>query len=153
MTIIYKTGNLFDSGAECLVCTTNVVGVMGKGIALQFKQRYPEYFQLYKKACAEGGMAVGLPIFTKNKATKDQLICSLPTKLHWQNPSQVEWIEKGLRHLANSSTAMKLKIVALTIPGTGNGGLQQSTVIPLMEKYLQPIACEFWVYGRVSPAV
>ncbi len=149
MTIVYKTGDLFKDDAVCKVCTVNCVGVMGKGIALEYKKRYPEMFLAYQKACREGGYAPGKPIFIRNASTRGELICNLPTKQHWMNPSKLEWVEDGLRHLANMSTALKLTSVAMTIPGTGNGGLSQKDVIPLMEKYLQPVACEFRVYGKV----
>lgn len=147
MTIVYESGNLFDKQADCIVCTVNCVGVMGKGVALQFKQRYPRMFDVYWKACREGIYHPGKPIFMKNSATDNQLICNLPTKLHWRDPSRVEWIDEGLRHLAGCSTTLKLTSVRMSKPGCGNGGLNwDKDVKHLAEKHLGPVACMFYIY-------
>jgi len=147
MTIVYKTGDLFKDDAVAKVCTVNCVGVMGKGIALQFKKRYPLMFTQYQKACREGAYAPGKPIFIRNASTLGELICNLPTKQHWMNPSKLEWVEEGLRHLANMSVALKLETVAMTKPGCGNGGLNwEKDVKALAEKHLGPVSCEFRIY-------
>ena len=145
--IEYVTGDLFKSGADCIVNTVNSVGIMGKGIALQFKHHYPEYFLAYKEACRNGLVKPGVPTFKKDSATRGQMICSFPTKLHWRNPSQVEWIESGLRILAEAAVSMNLNIVGMSRPGCGNGGLDWNTQVKhLAEKYLEPGTCKFLIY-------
>lgn len=146
--IEYVAGDLFKSGATCVVNFVNTVGVMGAGLALQFKQKYPDYFEAYKKACREGLYHPGVPMFQKDSTTNDQLICSFPTKLHWKDLSRVEWIETGLRHLGNLSNTMKLDTVAMGRPGCGLGGLDWDTQVKhLAEQYLGPVPCRFMIYG------
>ena len=94
--------NLFNSNAEALINAVNCVGVMGKGIALQFKQNFPaEYFKAYKIACQNGELIIGkVQIFElKNANTNPRFIINFPTKKHWREPSKIEYIESGLRSL------------------------------------------------------
>jgi O-acetyl-ADP-ribose deacetylase (regulator of RNase III) len=84
--ITYTTGNLFDNNATALLNTVNTVGVMGKGIAFQFKQAFPHNFKIYKKACRDGKFAIGqlLTIWDSNLLYGERLIINLPTKTHWR---------------------------------------------------------------------
>ncbi len=86
--ISYLTTNLFDSPAQTLVNTVNTVGVMGKGIALAFKQRYPEMYRQYRELCQAGELEVG-KLFVYQAG--DKIIVNFPTKKHWRSPSRIEY--------------------------------------------------------------
>lgn len=131
------SGNLFNSNAEALVNAVNCVGVMGKGIALQFKQKFPaEYFKAYKIACQNGELAIGkVQIFElKNTNTNPNFIINFPTKNHWREPSKIEYIESGLRSLVEAIEQYKIKSIAMPALGCGLGGLDYKKVKPLIEK-------------------
>lgn len=134
-----KDGDLFDSGADILVNTVNCVGVMGKGIALEFKRRFPEYYADYRKACNEGLVKPGVCRLWIYKP----IIISFPTKDHWRNPSKIEWIESGLKSLIQRIATVQdnpflkdAKVVAIPALGCANGGLDWVEVKPLIEKEL-----------------
>ncbi|MBI1879338.1 MAG: macro domain-containing protein [Chloroflexi bacterium] len=91
--LTYLTTSLFDSPAQTLVNTVNTVGVMGKGIALVFKQRYPEMYRQYRELCLAGQLDIGkLYVYRM----LNQVIVNFPTKKHWRNPAQIKYIEAGL---------------------------------------------------------
>lgn len=129
------TGDLLDAQTEALVNTVNCVGVMGKGIALQFKRRYPQVFKAYKKACDSGDVRVGkmLPIQT-GEMVGPQWVINFPTKQHWRSPSRLEWIEDGLSDLRRVIDELGIKSIAIPPLGAGNGGLDWSCVEPLIRE-------------------
>jgi len=130
--IEFKTGNLFEADVEALVNTVNTVGVMGKGIALQFSRQYPEIVPVYKAACKDGSLVVGqvqtirLPLLDDLHGPK--YIINFPTKMHWRGDSKIEYIETGLRSLR--SEIQKYGITSIAVPplGCGLGGLKWSDV-------------------------
>lgn len=125
----FTTGNLLDAKAEALVNTVNTVGVMGKGIALMFKEKFPENFRLYQEACAEGRVKVGRIMATESSDMYGpRWIINFPTKQHWRQPSELQWIRSGLRDLRAFIEDRKLKSIALPPLGAGNGGLEWSVV-------------------------
>ncbi len=130
-------GNLFDATTQCKVNTVNIVGVMGKGIALQFKGLYPDMFKSYKKCCNKGLFQIGVPQLWE-EAPNDWVL-NFPTKLHWRNPSKIEYLEEGLQYFVD--TYKDLGITSITFPqlGCGNGGLDWKVVQPLMEEYLNQV--------------
>lgn len=132
--IQFKQGNLLEEKAEALVNTVNCVGVMGKGIALQFKQAYPENFRQYEKACRAKEVQPGY-MFTVATGSifNPRFIINFPTKRHWRGKSQLEDIKIGL--VALVAEVQKLGITSIAIPplGCGNGGLSWSEVKPLIE--------------------
>jgi O-acetyl-ADP-ribose deacetylase (regulator of RNase III) len=133
MTIEFVKGDLFESGCEALVNPVNCRGVMGKGIALQFKERFPAYFKEYHLACRDNQLWPGLVCFHYNKAkTNPQVIISFPTKDHWKNKSELRFIKKGLDNLAVHVAGCKIKSVAVPALGCGEGGLSFKEVKPLM---------------------
>ena len=94
--VSYMKGDLFECGADCLVNAVNCEGVMGKGLALQFKTRFPENYKSYVKACKSGGLKIGkIHFFTENKIT----VVNLPTKDKWRQASKIEYIEEGMQCL------------------------------------------------------
>lgn len=135
--IRYTTGNMLDAQAEAVVNTVNTFGVMGKGIALQFKEAYPENYDAYKDACDAKAVVVGKMFVTENRAlTGPRWIINFPTKQHWRHPSKMEFITTGLQDLRRVLAEKQIKSVALPPLGCGNGGLNWSDVQPEIERAL-----------------
>lgn len=128
-----KSGSIFDSGAQVLVNPVNAVGVMGKGLALEFKRRYPENFKNYRARCANNNLAAGGVFIFRDSG---QLILNAATKFHWRSRSEISDIESCLRNIAKFAAHPKLTSLAIPALGCGLGGLQWSDVRPLIEKYL-----------------
>lgn len=132
--IEFKQGNLLEENAESLVNTVNCVGVMGKGIALQFKQAYPENFRQYEKACRAGEVQPGR-MFTVATGSlfNPRYVINFPTKRHWKGKSKIEDIKSGL--VALVAEVQQLGITSIAIPplGCGNGGLDWAEVKPVIK--------------------
>ena len=147
--IKYVEGNLFESKSEALINTVNTVGIMGKGIALQFKKLYPNNYKEYKDKCDSGQFNVGQLIVTEdqNIATGNKIIINFPTKTHWRKPSEYEYIEKGLDTLIHTIKHHNIKSIAIPPLGSGNGGLKWSKVKTILEFKLSQIDdCDFYIY-------
>lgn len=128
-------GDLFTTECDWIVNTVNCVGVMGKGIALEFKKRYPLMFNAYKDICSKGLLSPGkLWIWDKEEGKK--ILC-FPTKNHWRYPSRIEWIEQGLNKFLNNYERLGIKSIAFPLLGCTNGGLQESQILPMMHSYLR----------------
>jgi O-acetyl-ADP-ribose deacetylase (regulator of RNase III) len=127
--IEYTKGNLLEANAEALVNTVNCVGVMGKGIALQFKQAFPENFTQYQKACNAELLKPGkmLTYFTGSLFGLKYII-NFPTKRHWKGKSQLEDIDLGLKSLVEEVRQLEIKSIAIPPLGCGNGGLNWNDV-------------------------
>src|SRR5438270_7627373 len=123
-------GDLFESQAQTLVNTVNGVGVMGKGVAEQFKKRYPEMFEDYKRRVDAKSVQLGKP-YCYRDSTNQQII-NFPTKDHWRSPSRLRDIESGLDYLALHAQEWGVKSLALPPLGCGNGGLEWPEVGPLI---------------------
>ena len=147
MALHFVTGNLLDDKSSALVNTVNYVGVMGKGIALQFKRRFPKYFQYYKALCNEGMIRTGrIDLYSDTESGKT--LVSFPTKNHWSNPSVLAWIDSGLISLATAITTLKIKSIAIPMLGCSNGQLNWTDVRELIVKHLEDIPdCDIYVYG------
>jgi O-acetyl-ADP-ribose deacetylase (regulator of RNase III) len=133
--IEHKEGNLFVADVEALVNTVNCVGVMGKGIALQFKQAFPENFREYSAACRAGKVQIGKMLTVEvNNLTNPKYIINFPTKRNWKGKSKLEDIQAGLADLLDE--VLRLHITSIAVPplGCGNGGLEWTTVRPLIEQ-------------------
>lgn len=131
-------GNLLDAPAEALVNTVNTVGVMGKGIALQFKQAYPENFEAYKRACDQGELEPGrVLVFDRGSLglgnVQPRYIVNVPTKRHWRGKSKLEYISAGLEALREEVIRLGIRSIAIPPLGCGNGGLDWNEVRPLIE--------------------
>lgn len=130
-------GNLLDSGADALVNTVNTVGVMGKGIALQFKDAFPNNFKAYSKACKDKWLVPGkLLVFHEIVKEGKKIIINFPTKTEWFQKSKYEYIESGLIELVSVIKKENIKSIAIPPLGCGNGGLKWDKVKELMKKYL-----------------
>ena len=141
--IHYVSGNIFDSPAQTLVNPVNTVGVMGKGLALEFKKRYPRMFEEYKKQCRDGWLYVGDLMFWR---AKNHFILNFPTKKHWKDPSSLIYIEAGLLSSANKYESYGISSIAFPKLGCGNGGLDWKVVKPVMERYLQELPIDAYIY-------
>jgi len=133
-----KNGNLLKDDAEALVNTVNTKGVMGKGIALQFKQAYPAMYKLYEKDAKSGEITIGKIHVYDNGALADgpRWILNFPTKNHWRSKSKITDIEAGLQDLAEKVKTLNIKSIAMPPLGCGLGGLRWEDVLPLIEKHL-----------------
>lgn len=133
--ITQATGNLLEAPAEALVNTVNTVGVMGKGVALQFKRAFPENFAAYEKACKAGEVQPGrMFIFKTHALCGPRYIINFPTKRHWRGPSRMEDIEAGLRALVTEVRRLGIRSIAMPPLGCGNGGLDWTEVRPRIEQ-------------------
>ena len=142
--ITYIIGNLFESPAHVLVNTVNTVGVMGKGIAKDFKAIYPEMFREYQRLCEEKKLTVGTLWLYK---TPNKWILNFPTKTTWRLPSKLEYIESGLKAFVKGYAKHGITSIAFPPLGCGNGELNwESQVRPLMEKYLNKLPIDIFIY-------
>jgi O-acetyl-ADP-ribose deacetylase (regulator of RNase III) len=135
--IRYLQGNLLEAGTEALVNTVNTVGVMGKGIALMFKEAYPDNFRRYAAACKAGEVEVGRMFVTERDALMGpRWIVNFPTKQHWRGKSRMAWIEAGLEDLARFIRKHGVCSIAIPPLGSGNGGLAWDKVRAAIESCL-----------------
>src|SRR5580693_1951099 len=112
--IEYTEGNILDAKVEALVNTVNTVGVMGKGIALMFKEAFPDNFRSYEDACNRKELRVGRMFVTERRAFEGpRWIINFPTKKHWRQPSKMEWIVEGLHDLRRVIQQHKIQSIAL----------------------------------------
>lgn len=141
--IEYIEGNIFDSPAQVIVNTVNTVGVMGKGIALSYKKRYPEMFEVYRRACEKHQLLIGKLMLYY---APDHWILMFPTKEHWRNPSKIEYLEAGLSKFVNTYAEKGITSIAFPRLGCGNGELSWNAVKPIMEKYLKRLPITVYIY-------
>jgi len=137
-----------DSSAEAFVNTVNTVGVMGKGIALQFKIEFPQNYAVYRDACLKHNLQIGqlLTVADSSLLLGNRLIINFPTKTHWRLPSEYRYVEKGLQALDELITKKEIKSVALPALGCGNGGLDWLLVKEMICRYLEPLDIVIEVY-------
>lgn len=143
----FVKGNLFDANAEAIVNTVNTVGVMGKGVALQFKQRFPDNFRLYQNACKRGEVETGRMFITAtNSLLHPKWIINFPTKSHWMNKSSYQFIADGLDDLKKQIIALEITSIALPPLGAGQGGLDWLTVKQLIVEKLADLNTHILVF-------
>lgn len=145
-------GNIFNSRLDVIVNTVNCVGVMGKGIALVFKLRYPKMFDLYKEYCLSHLIGIGKLWLYKGEEGVPWVL-NFPTKFHWKYPSKMEYIEKGLQKFVETYKEKKITSIAFPLLGTNNGGLDKEEVLSLMCTYLRKcdIPIEIYEYDASAP--
>lgn len=135
--ITFRQGNLLEAPAEALVNTVNTVGVMGKGIALMFKEAFPENYRAYEEACKRKEVRIGRMFVVENAALRGpRWLINFPTKKHWRQPSKLEWIREGLEDLRRVVEEKSIKSIALPPLGCGNGGLNWIDVRAEIERSL-----------------
>lgn len=147
MMINFVQGNLFHADVEALVNTVNCVGVMGRGIALQFKKAFPENFQAYKKACDLQQVVPGkMFIFETGSPFNPRLIINFPTKRHWRSASKIEDIDAGLDALITEIRTRKIRSIAIPPLGAGLGGLEWPIVKNKIIEKLSPISEDISIF-------
>lgn len=155
MALHFVKGNLLNADTDALVNTVNTVGVMGKGIALQFKQAFPENYKEYKKACDKGIVIPGkMFIFENHSLSNPKYIINFPTKRHWKSKSKLQDIEDGLKSFKEDLNHLNINSVSVPPLGCGNGGLSWDVVKPLIVSYLQDVNLDIFIYepsGAPSP--
>lgn len=133
----FTQGNLLDADVEAVVNTVNTVGVMGKGIALMFKERFPANYQAYAAACKTGDVEIGtMFVSPSNELSGPRWIINFPTKKHWRQPTRLEWVRDGLDALKDVIQEKHIRSIAIPPLGCGNGGLNWAEVRPLIESAL-----------------
>ena len=139
--ISFTKGDLLASGAYALVNTVNTVGVMGKGIALRFRETFPHNFELYAQACRNHELAPGklLVVEDSHPQLGNHLIINFPTKTHWRKPSQYQYIDSGLQELVKVITDKAITSIAIPPLGCGNGGLDWKLVKPMIVSALSSL--------------
>lgn len=141
MAIRFVTGDLLRADAEALVNAVNTDGVMGKGIALQFKRAYPSMFKAYAIACKDGLVKIGkVHVFELATTGRPRCIINFPTKLHWRSKSRLADIAAGLDDLAVELASRDIRSVAIPPLGCGLGGLQWTDVLPLIQSALTRVS-------------
>jgi len=143
--MIIKIGNIFESKAKTLVNTVNCVGVMGKGIALEFKKRFPAMFEEYTQLCSQNEVLPGKPYYYSD--LNGTSIINFPTKDHWRSPSKFSYIVDGLDWFRENYEYYKITSVAFPPLGCGNGGLPWTSVGPLMYDKLADLPIEVEIYA------
>ncbi len=153
--IEFVHGNLFDADVEAIVNAVNCVGVMGKGIALEFKKRFPDNFIAYKAACDAGQLQLGR-VFTYDNGTsaKPRYIVNFPTKNHWRDASHLHDIRSGLESLVAEVNRLKIGSIAIPALGCGLGGLDWQTVRKELEVGLSDYkTCRIIVFEPIESSL
>jgi O-acetyl-ADP-ribose deacetylase (regulator of RNase III) len=146
--IKFLPGNILESKADALVNTVNTVGVMGKGVALQFKKEFPHNYTIYREACLKHELKIGqlLIVADSSLLLGERLIINFPTKTLWRLPSEYIYIEKGLQALVKLIAETEIESIALPALGCGNGGLDWLRVKEMICQYLGPLSAIIEVY-------
>ena len=143
-----KKGNIFTTNCQTIVNTVNCVGVMGAGIAFEFKLRYPDMYEQYVKLCKNGSIQIGrLWIY---KVNDNQWILNFPTKKDWKNPTKIEFLEKGLKKFTETYKEKGIKSIAFPLLGASHGGISEEKSLEIMKRYLSNcnIPIEIWFYEK-----
>ena len=146
--LIYRRTSLLESDAQTVVNTVNCVGVMGKGLALAFKQREPDMFRAYKRICEAKKLEPGKLWLWHGT---ENWVLNFPTKVHWKNPSRLEWIDLGLQKFVQDYEKRGIREISFPRLGCGNGGLEWDDVRPVMERHLKPLPIPVYIHDYVAP--
>jgi O-acetyl-ADP-ribose deacetylase (regulator of RNase III) len=142
--ILYVKGNLFYSPAQVLVNTVNTTGVMGRGVAQEFKRLFPDMFQQYRDLCERDQFRIGQLWLYRSP---QKWVLNFPTKQHWRAPSRIEYIEAGLEKFVQVYSEWGIHSIAFPTLGCGNGQLDfADQVRPLMEEYLKSLPIDVFIY-------
>ncbi len=145
--VTFATGNLLEADVDALVNTVNTKGVMGKGVALQFKRAFPENYKAYRVACAAGRVQLGrMFVYATGRLERPRYIINFPTKDHWRSRSRLADIESGLEDLRRVLAELEVESVALPPLGCGLGGLRWSDVRPRIEQALADLPVRVLVF-------
>lgn len=151
-----KKGNIFTTQCQTIVNTINCVGVMGAGIAFEFKLRTPEMFETYKKHCKNKSISIGklwlYKLSDNTKTTGYSQILNFPTKHHWKYPSKLDYLEQGLENFVNTYQKRGITSIAFPLLGADKGGIPAEQSQQLMQHYLQKcqIPVEIWQFDPTA---
>ena len=143
-TMTSITGNIFESECRALVNPVNCVGVMGAGLARQFRTQYPLMYRQYQADCRSGTVRIGH--VTLYHATDGRTIINFPTKVHWRTPSLLDHIEKGLKHLREALSVNGIESIAVPALGSGLGQLDWTAVRPMITRHLDLPGLQVEIY-------
>lgn len=147
----FVEGDFFNYEADIRINTVNCVGVMGAGVALLFKNKFPEMFKDYSNACSKGIVKVGEPhVWFENDMFSKLTIINFPTKIHWKNPSKYEYLEKGLVWLKKYLSDKENSTITIPALGCGHGGLDWAIVKDMITKYLGNLKANIYVFSPAS---
>jgi O-acetyl-ADP-ribose deacetylase (regulator of RNase III) len=144
MSLEFVDGDIFEAPTQTIVNTVNTKGVMGKGLALAFKKRYPKMFKDYRERCLRGEVHVGEPYLY---ASGRRWIVNFPTKDDWRKPSKLAWIRAGLEYFAQHYVEWGVESIAFPQLGTLNGRLKWDDVRGIMQEILGPLGIRVCVYS------
>ena len=147
-----SNNDIFQSGCEVICNPVNCVGAMGKGLALQFKQKFPEMYIEYRRDCMKqtGSYRRYKPGCCNIYTTKNgQVIANIATKNHWKDKAQLEWVQAGIRELHEIMTALNYKSVAIPRLGCGLGGLNWNKVKPVILEETKNAKYSIWLDGEI----
>ncbi|MFP3591338.1 macro domain-containing protein [Chryseobacterium sp. SIMBA_038] len=145
---IIESGNIFESNAQTLVNTVNCIGVMGKGLALEYKKRYPSMFLEYQRMCSRGLLNIGKLWIYK---MPNKWILNFPTKYDWRQPSNEMYLEKGLEKFMTTYRDRGIMSIAFPLLGSSNGGLAPEVSLKIMQEYLQHCTIPISIYLSYKP--
>jgi len=148
MSITIRQGNIFKSKCEALVNPVNTAGIMGKGLALEFKKEFPHNFHTYRNECDTGIIGIG-KLITETATSKNygkKIIVNFPTKIHWSRDSKIEYIDEGLGALKVLMQKSSIESIAIPMLGCGNGGLNKSDVLYLIVDKLVGVKKKIEIY-------
>lgn len=145
---IIEYGDIFESKAQTLVNTVNCVGVMGKGLALRFKENYPEMFSAYADICQKGLLDIGKLWLYK---TDVRWILNFPTKYDWRLPSKETYLEQGLQKFVDTYEQREISSIAFPLLGASNGSLDPDISLSIMTRYLQHLKIPVTIYLNYRP--
>ena len=140
------TSNLLIAPADVLVNPVNCVGVMGAGLALQFKEVYPDMFRSYQRACREGDLVPGRMHVWQTGEFRPAYVINFPTKKHWRDKSELIWIEQGLLSLTKVLASLPVQSVAIPALGCGLGGLDYEDVRACVYRIFSDSPVEIWLF-------
>ena len=139
-------GNLFASKCQTLVNTVNCKGVMGKGIALEFRLRNPAMYERYRRYCLDGQLTIGKLWLYKPPSEEQHWVLNFPTKDHWKYPSKLQYLRAGLEKFVATHRDRGIKSIAFPTLGSHNGGIPEQDSIELMREYLEGVDIDVEIY-------
>lgn len=149
MSLKIITGNIFTSKCQTIVNTINCVGVMGAGIALEYRLRYPQMYEKYIELCDDNKIDIGLLWIYKSP---QRWILNFPTKKHWKYPSKKEYLYEGLEKFVSTYKEKGIKSIAFPLLGADKGGLAQEESLSIIRKYLEPLDIDIEIYRYSATA-
>ena len=146
--ITYVNGNILEFNGEAIINTVNCCGVMGAGLALQVKKKWPECFKAYQTAFNNKQLSVGKMFVWHNIKAPPKYIINFPTKNYWGHKSKIEYIDTGLQDLVRQINQLNITSIAVPPLGCGHGGLDWSVVRPMIEEALVKVNSNICIYGK-----